>query len=167
MKNTKLAITFEQGDTSDEWQALNDGVMGGLSVGNAKHKDQALVFSGRLSTENYGGFSSVYKKLSLLPETVNSISIRIKGDGNPYQLRMRSKVMDYNVAYKVEFKTEVDKVEVHHFNLTDFKASFRGRIIDNAPVLTVSGISHVGFLIATKQPRDFSLLIYALEFYRS
>ena len=164
MKSDKLVITFDKDATTDDWHVINDSVMGGLSVGHTQRSNQALIFSGTLSTENYGGFTSVYRKSSKLPEHVTSVNIQIKGDGNRYQLRMRSQVMGDQIAYKIEFDTHANRVETLSFNLADFKASFRGRIINNAPVLKADTISHLGFLIATKEPRDFTLSIDAIEF---
>ena len=89
MKSDKLVITFDKDATTDDWHVINDSVMGGLSVGHTQRSNQALIFSGTLSTENYGGFTSVYRKSSKLPEHVTSVNIQIKGDGNRYQLRTR------------------------------------------------------------------------------
>ena len=41
------------------WRAVNDGVMGGLSEGDLELRDGVLNFSGVLSLENNGGFSSL------------------------------------------------------------------------------------------------------------
>jgi hypothetical protein len=165
MKSNERAIIFNKVHNLDDWEVVNDSVMGGISVGNIQLNNQTLVFSGNLSTENNGGFSSVYKKSPKLPEIVKSVSIRIQGDGNRYQLRMRSQVTGYELAYKIEFDTLVDKIETHRFNLANFKATFRGRIIDNAPLLEPHTISHVGFLIATKQSQEFNLSIYTVDFF--
>ena len=165
MKNNQHIITFATDETSGGWEVINDSVMGGLSVGTAQRVKHALIFSGTLSTENNGGFTSVYRKLPQLPEDVTSVNIRIKGDGNRYRLRMRSQVMGDQIAYQIEFATHPDRLETLSFNLADFKASFRGRIVDNVSQLKAGTISHFGFLIAAKQPTDFSLSTYAVEFY--
>lgn len=165
MKNNKQVITFAADQAGNDWQVINDGVMGGLSLGNAQQAEQAVIFSGSLSTENNGGFSSVYRQIPQLPEKVTSVNIRVKGDGNRYQLRMRSRVMGEQIAYKIEFATQAGRLETISFNLADFKASFRGRLINNAPLLKADTISHLGFLITAEQPTDFTLSAYAVEFY--
>lgn len=159
-----LSITFNSESNANEWQVTNDGVMGGLSNGNTKVDNQALIFSGSVSTENNGGFTSVYKKLAKLSQQIDSVRIQVRGDGNRYQLRIRSQVMGYDVAYKIEFPTVDDQLETHTFKLADFRASFRGRIISNAPELKAETISHVGFLVAAKRSKSFSLSTYAIEF---
>jgi len=45
------------------WQAVNDGVMGGVSQGRFRITDaRTMEFSGNLSLENNGGFASVRTK---------------------------------------------------------------------------------------------------------
>ncbi len=165
MKKNTLLITFDNKQNLEEWEVTNDDVMGGLSLGEAQLANKTFIFSGNISTENYGGFTSVFKRLPNLAKGIDAINIRINGDGNRYQLRVRSVVMGYDIAYKIDFETKMGKVENHTFNLADFSASFRGRIITNAPILKATTISHVGFLLATKQPQSFSLSVHAIEFY--
>ena len=42
-----------------KWFSVDDGVMGGVSKGKLSVEDGTLVFSGKLSLENNGGFSSL------------------------------------------------------------------------------------------------------------
>lgn len=149
---------------SPQWRILNDGVMGGLSLGETSIKDNAFVFSGAISTENNGGFSSVYKTIPRMSKNTDTIKIRVKGDGSDYQLRIRSQLDNYNLAYKVEFSTEKGMVQEHVFKLSDFKASFRGRIISNAPNIIPENMTHVGFLITSKSAKNFSLSTYEIAF---
>jgi hypothetical protein len=151
-------------DNADDWLITNDSVMGGLSKGHTFVENNAVTFSGFLSTENSGGFTSIFKKLPSLSESVESVTIVVKGDGKPYQLRVRTQVMGYELAYKINFDTSIDTVTTHTFKLSDFEASFRGRIISHAPLLKASTITHVGFLLSAKQPSHFSLNIYSIEF---
>ncbi len=78
---------------------------------------------------------------------------------------MRSRVMGEQIAYKVAFATHAGRLETFTFNLADFKASFRGRVINDAPLLKTEAISHVGFLITAKQATNFTLSAYTVEFY--
>ena len=58
---TSITI-FQFNNTSnlDDWQVVDDVVMGGKSNGNFQlNKDGYAVFSGDVSLENNGGFSSV------------------------------------------------------------------------------------------------------------
>lgn len=164
-KSDTLLVNFDDQQSLANWLVTNDGVMGGLSQGNVEIIDSTLIFSGKVSIENNGGFTSINKVIPTLPEAIKYIAIHILGDGNPYQLRLRSRVQGYNVAYKVDFLTQANIKQTLTFKLAEFKASFRGRIIKDAPILTADTVSHVGFLIATKQSKDFNLSIDAIEFY--
>ena len=46
-------------EVNEGWFALNDDVMGGVSVGEISLTDNSLVFEGQVSTENNGGFVSL------------------------------------------------------------------------------------------------------------
>jgi hypothetical protein len=145
------------------WQVINDGVMGGLSRGTVSPESDSLHFFGQISTANNGGFSSAY-----FPYTTQSfydaVRIKVKGDGKTYQLRLIKNENGYRVAYKTSFKTKMGKVQTHTLILSDFKASFRGRIISSAPPVYSNEIEQVGFLVTHKANSAFSLNVYQLEF---
>lgn len=51
------------GNAADQWQTVNDGVMGGRSEGNFRISGKpSMEFFGTLSLENNGGFASVDRK---------------------------------------------------------------------------------------------------------
>jgi hypothetical protein len=159
-----LSLLFNGVHLKEGWEVTNDGVMGGLSYGCTRIENNSLIFYGKISIENNGGFSSVFKRLPTRLKNTSSITIVLEGDGKPYQLRVRSKVMGYELAYKVDFETTANTRKTYTFSLADFEASFRGRIINNAPELTADVISHIGFLLASKQAGDFSLSIHSIDF---
>ncbi|MFT6897713.1 MAG: NADH dehydrogenase [ubiquinone] 1 alpha subcomplex assembly factor 1 [Paraglaciecola sp.] len=161
----RLVLSFDQPGQRDDWQVINDGVMGGLSVGKTQLKNQTFIFYGSISTKNNGGFTSVYRPIVAMPQEFKSVEISVKGDGKLYQLRMRSQVMGYDLAYKINFTTKEDTMQTLTFNLADFQASFRGTILSGAPILKAETISHVGFLMSSKQATDFSLSTYGIAFY--
>jgi hypothetical protein len=60
---------FTGADAEKDWQTVNDGVMGGVSVGKFQITDKkTLEFSGTLSLENNGGFASVRTKAKKLAD---------------------------------------------------------------------------------------------------
>ena len=89
------------------------------------------------------------------------------GDGNLYQIRIRSQVDGYNLAYKLNFYTKKNVEQHLTFRLSDFQASFRGRLISGAPELKAENVTHVGFLITNKQPISFALIVNDIVFYLS
>jgi len=123
-----------------------------------------MLFSGLLSIENNGGFTSVFSDSFSLPAEIDSVTITVKGDGKKYQLRMRSELSGYIIAYKTEFQTKPNLLQTHTFGLSDFQASFRGRNISNAPKLNADSIREIGFLFTSKRTEKFSLSIHSIDF---
>ncbi|WP_235938614.1 CIA30 family protein [Thalassotalea algicola] len=150
-----------------DWQVINDGVMGGLSLGSTKFLDSTIVFSGDISIENNGGFSSVYRPVLGLSTQFDSIGLQVLGDGNLYQVRIRSQIEGYSLTYKVDFYASKNIEQYLTFKLSDFQASFRGRLIPGAPELKPENITHVGFLVTSKQPTSFALTVKGITFYLS
>ncbi len=66
-----------------DWQAVNDGVMGGVSDGRFRITDrQTLEFYGTLSLENNGGFASVRSRPRALGlQAGDTLVARVRGDG--------------------------------------------------------------------------------------
>jgi hypothetical protein len=146
------------------WRITNDGVMGGLSNGEMTFAQDHGIFSGSISLDNNGGFSSVFRAVDNLPQSYKKLVINIEGDGQAYQLRLIIYVNGYRLAYKHDFKTVANKRENHIFELADFKATFRGRAIPNAPLLNSEDIKEVGFLMTKKVSGQFALSIFTLSF---
>jgi hypothetical protein len=146
------------------WRITNDGVMGGLSNGEMTFAQDHGIFSGSISLDNNGGFSSVFRAVDNLPQSYKKLVINTEGDGQAYQLRLIIYVNGYRLAYKHDFKTVANKRENHIFELADFKATFRGRAIPNAPLLNSEDIKEVGFLMTKKVSGQFALSIFTLSF---
>ncbi|NCG18888.1 MAG: hypothetical protein GWP91_07745 [Rhodobacterales bacterium] len=74
-------------DGDDSWYAVNDTVMGGVSEGFVDYTDDTLVFSGTVSTDSNGGFTSVRSVSDDwdLSEYTNLV-VRLKSEGQPFTL---------------------------------------------------------------------------------
>jgi len=149
------------------WRITNDGVMGGKSTGDIRFEQNRGIFSGYISTENNGGFSSVYRPVSTPSNQTDTVFIDVEGDGQPYQLRLALNINGYRVNYKHEFETKKGVREQHVFNLNDFRATFRGRLILDAPKINAQRIREIGFLINKKDAGEFKLAVYSLSFMAS
>ena len=136
--------------------------MGGLSKGGAKFSDNSLLFTGYISTANNGGFSSIYRSINPLPVNADAVEIDVQGDGLRYQLRMTIFINGYRLAYKHDFDTRLGKRQRIVMYLRDFKATFRGRLIANAPLLQAVDIRQLGFLNTNKEDGPFSLTVNRL-----
>jgi len=141
------------------WQIVNDGVMGGLSYGRLELTgDSEAVFSGNLSLDNNGGFSSIRAYYPPNLTDLNSIMIRVKGDGRKYSFRVRTNDSSW-ASYSHSFETIEDEWVEHSLPLDSFYPSYRGYNLRNMPNLSDLVIKEIGFMISDKNPGKFILEI--------
>lgn len=157
-------IDFTQPNEHQYWTAVNDNVMGGISTGKFTYDGSVSQFTGELSLDNNGGFSSVNRSVSPLTNNINAVNLTYIGDGRTYQLRLTTWKDGYRINYKHEFETIKGQQQSKTFYFSDFKAVFRGRLLSGAPELDALDIKQVGFLIADKQPLPFTLNLIQIQF---
>ena len=162
-KESSIMISFTEQQSVNSWRITNDGVMGGRSAGSFVIKQDKGIFFGDISLDNNGGFSSVFKEIEPLVENLKTVTIDVEGDGLTYQLRMVVNLNGYRLAYKHNVETVAGQRDKLTFTLADFQASFRGRSIDNAPILKSEDIREVGFLVTRKTAGAFSLSVFSLN----
>ncbi|WP_347709820.1 CIA30 family protein [Halomonas gemina] len=131
---------------------------GGISRGGLHVEDGSGVFSGETSLENNGGFASVRRD----PEAMNlsdasGLVLYVRGDGRCYQLRLRNYQLPEGTAYRALFQPPVGEWQHVALPLPAFEAMFRGRRLEDAPLLDPGSIQQLGLLIADKQPGPFRL----------
>jgi len=149
---------FSAGLNLDRWAVVNDGVMGGLSKGALEITGEGHGrFSGTVSLENYGGFTSIRCAVAdIVVSEGSKIQLRIKGDGKDYQFRVKHKARDYQ-SYITTFST-TGAWETIEIPLNDLYPSWRGQKLD-MPNFDRSSINEFTFLIANKRNETFELLI--------
>jgi len=93
------------------WDYFSDQVMGGVSEGKVTFEtvDQqpVLRLTGRVSTANGGGFIQARTELDApLPDTASGIILSVRGNGQPYNLHIRTKwtVLPWQL-YQAKFET--------------------------------------------------------------
>jgi monofunctional biosynthetic peptidoglycan transglycosylase len=152
-------IQFEGKAAEPKWIAVNDGVMGGLSRGGPEVKDGSLHFTGNLSLENNGGFSSVRTaKASYDFSGKAALVMRVKGDGRKYQLRLSTaaRFRGSAISYGAEFATEKDTWIEVKVPFEALSPSWRGRNLDGPP-LDLSKVAELGLLIGDKKAGPFEI----------
>lgn len=82
MSNPQIIYDFNKNAKLTDWQIVDDVVMGGQSNGQFKiNKDGHGEFSGYVSLENNGGFSSVRCNLEKISANKNNqLVLKVKGD---------------------------------------------------------------------------------------
>lgn len=148
---------------ANAWRSINDGVMGGLSSGGIVQVDEGLRFTGKLSLENNGGFSSARRLVGQDLSDATGVRLEVRGDGRDYQFRIRQNNRFDGVAWRAMFSTN-DEWQIVEIALDDFIPVFRGRIISEAGPVVASEIQQIGFLLSDKNAGRFELDIRRIEF---
>jgi len=165
---TKILFLFENEKEIILWNSVNDNVMGGLSQGKVSYtQDSCLNFSGLISLDNNGGFSSI----RTMPDNYRlgdyeGIKIKLKGDGRTYQFRIRTDRNFDGVSFTQEFNTAINEWIEVKLPFSEFLPTFRGRILENEKPLDPEEIKQLGFLIGDKIEGPFSLIVGKIEAYR-
>ena len=133
----------------------------GARRGNVSFTEEGtLVFKGKLSLENNGGFSSIRTNSDLGLDLGDSRGLvaRVKGDGRTYQIRLGTdaRYRGMEVSFMAEFPTEKGKWTEVKVSFGEFVGSFRGRTLKDE-VLDPGKICRVGLLLADKKPGPFEL----------
>jgi len=155
---------FEFNDEKEikNWRIVNDGVMGGLSQGRIQwdQVEHTMVWSGKVSLENNGGFASIRTAPELFKVgAFEKINLRVKGDGKTYKFRMRPSGNFDGIAYSLDFETMKDEWIEIDLSTQDFQPTFRGRIYPEYGTIPTEELQQIGFLIAGKQEGNFSLKV--------
>ena len=164
------SLTEFQGNDANavNWQVVNDGVMGGLSEGNFAVSDAGiLTFSGTLSLENNGGFSSI-RSAAIDRNLSNDLGIllKVRGDGRTYTMRLESTATfrGMPVSFSGEFKTKSGQWEQIKIPFSEFKGGWRGMRLPKE-TLDPAVIREMGLLIGDKKSGPFKLEIEYIRTY--
>ncbi|MEP1033613.1 CIA30 family protein [Ekhidna sp.] len=158
----QIVFDFDTTTNPQSWQIVDDVVMGGRSNGTFTiNKEGHGVFSGSVSLENNGGFSSVRHNTQIdKVSPLDKVQIRLKGDGKKYQFRVKQNSRTY-YSYIYTFRTSGEWEEIE-IPLSEMYPSFRGRAL-NSPNFSHDTIREVTFLIGNKKAQDFKLTIDKIQ----
>jgi hypothetical protein len=162
LMNAITLFNFDTNSNLDNWQVVNDVVMGGKSSSKfLLDSDGNGVFKGSVSLDNNGGFCSVqYSLTSLSLQNRNSFVIRLKGDGKKYQFRAKAKKSDSH-SYIYEFQTAKDWQTIT-IPIADMHAAYRGNKL-NIPNYDGTTLEEIAFLIGNKKRENFELILDKIE----
>ena len=154
----------DQSDVSD-WFNQNDTVMGGVSDSATTWIDGQLVFSGNLSLDNNGGFTSTFgpinDQLPTLMSGAKAIVVTARGDGKTYLMQIRN--YD-NTRYIQRFTTVADVEQDYVLPLADFESvDWRLSVIPNAVPIDSTTIGQLGFYLLDKQVGPFEIAISSIK----
>lgn len=154
----KILFDFQKDGDVQGWAIEDDGVMGGVSQGRFRVNDEGHGdFSGVVSLENDGGFSSVQWNFDPMDvERYSTFVIRVRGDGKRYRLLTEAARGDRHY-YEAEFQTGTDWQTIE-IPFKDMVPHFRGDRLDQ-PNFAGKTMSQVRFMIANGKAESFRLEI--------
>ena len=147
-----------------QWYSVNDNVMGGISRGGFSITEkQTGEFSGQLSMQNNGGFSSIRTRIDNgILAGYDGFDLRVRGDGREYTLL----VAPSNVrgSWQQKFRAP-EEWQILRIPLAAMDLSVRGMKRPFSPPITGGDIGMLGFLIADKQTRPFRMEVDWIQGY--
>lgn len=161
VKPGKVLFDFAEPAAMGGWQIEDDGVMGGVSKGTFT-RDPAghAIFSGKVSLENDGGFSSAQCYFDPIDvSSCRTAVIRLKGDGKNYRFIVESE-KDAHHYYVANFEStgEWQDIEVP---LRTMHPVRRGDRLD-LPDYPGTTLAQVRFMIANGRAESFRLEIASI-----
>lgn len=120
-----LTLDFGKGEATG-WRALNDGVMGGRSIGVVDYGRNTMIWEGTVSLENNGGFSSVRSPWGLRDLSgFGSMTFRCRtttGAADTFTLTMETHEQWWMPYWKANFSVDPEWREVT-LDFADLKKS--------------------------------------------
>ncbi len=135
----------------DNWGAVDDVVMGGVSQSNIELKDKKAVFTGIVSTQNNGGFASVRTKNFDPPLNLSNyegIELRVQGDGKRYKFIARCEGKWDGVGYCYSFDTIYNCWKTIRIPFKDLIPVFRAKTKPDAGSIDTSKIYSMQLMLS-------------------
>jgi len=158
----KVLFDFADPSALRGWQVEDDGVMGGLSQGKITRDPSGYaVFSGKVSLENNGGFSSIQNNFDPIDVSpYRTAIIRLKGDGKDYRFIVEAEE-NARHYYVAEFSTNGAWQEIK-IPLRNMYPVRRGDRLD-LPDYPAETMSQVRLMIANARAESFRLEIAGIR----
>ena len=156
---------FESAVSVADWSAVDDGVMGGVSLSSLRYDPAGhAVFEGTVSLENNGGFASVRSHpLELGEPGAAHYLLEVRGDGKRYKLNLRTDDTFDGINYQAAFEAPPGIWTLLRLPVSAFRPTFRGRSVPGAPPLDPARVRQIGLMIADRQAGAFALAVRSIQ----
>ncbi len=164
-------MRFQETAVLDDWWIVNDGVMGGKSLGFLDIKQEGHGrFHGFVSLENNGGFTSIRSATRRGRVHDGSgqhgVALRVRGDGKIYAVNLRTQGVWQGITYRARVTPPPGEWATMTIPFGEFEPTWRGDRVPGAPPLDPARIRSFGLQISDKQTGDFQLDVDWMGFYR-
>ena len=163
-----VLIDFNSDVSMSAWWPLNDTVMGGVSSSRMELSGEGkAVFTGNVSLENNGGFSSVRgPQIQQSLGEFEGIAVRVKGDGKRYNCELRTDDLFDGIIHQAPFETKSGEWQQQKIPFTDFVPTYHGERLSEDKRMKRENIKSVSFQISDNQAGPFRLEIDWIKAYR-
>lgn len=152
-------------ETQNPWQTVNDGVMGGLSMGGSKLDGGVLSFSGVTNTDG-GGFSSI--RLAIPRGALAGaefLKVRMRRDARAYSMTLRTNARSF--GRRIAFRGPIQGAPESNWgngilSFDSLQASIWGRAIPNARFDPGEAVE-IGLIIYDGKDGPFELQLKRIE----
>ncbi|MEM6721590.1 MAG: CIA30 family protein [Bacteroidota bacterium] len=159
-------IDFGKYKNGESWKITNDGVMGGLSEGDYRFSDDGVVFSGTISLENNGGFSSYRSQFAKRDlSSFKKIIIRYRSKEYAMGFTLEMDRRWYVPYYKADLPATDWKWIEKEIIFTDFVKYNIGRKRAGTPTQKeLANILRLGFISNEKKAGPFKIEVDYIKF---
>ncbi len=163
--HSTIVFDFSDPQQAALWLSMNDVVMGGVSTGGlAQHSDGSALFSGVVSLDQGGGFSSVRTPPAEYNlSSFHGLALVARGDGKTYKVNLTTTESFSDVLFQARFETLPDQWIAVEIPFQEFLPTFRGRTLPDHPPLNSGCIRTFGLMISEKQAGEFSLEVTTIS----
>lgn len=167
---SSVLFEFSSPQSVTGWSSVDDSVMGGISASTTTWVETsgsgALLFSGRMTTEQNGGFTSTLgpadQRLGGLAAEANALGVTAIGDGRTYVLQLRAGTSGQErwIARFTPTSTSGGSGNLVAIPIESFApvSRFLSPITPSAP-LDPATIEQIGFYLIDNQVGNFRLAI--------
>ena len=156
-----VLFDFRDSAATNEWTAIDDRVMGGVSRSRLRHEPAGYaVFEGEVSLARNGGFASVRSSPGTRGKRgATACVLEVRGNNKQFKLSLLTDDGFDSLNYQCGFAPAGDDWQTIRLPVTAFRATFRGRDVPGAQALDPARIRQVGLMIAARQSGPFALHI--------
>lgn len=161
-----IQLDFGAKKAGQDWQIINDGVMGGLSDGTVEFKETSVYYKGNISLANNGGFSSFrspYAEYNL--SSFKTVKVRYRSKGQTVAFQFEDKFYWWQTSYRTLLPTtdmEWKEVLINLEELDEQRLLKKTGAKINSKSL--AKIIRMGFITIDKKEGPFEMEIDYLSF---
>lgn len=163
--NEQTKIDFGS-EKTNSWSVINDGVMGGRSFGKVNYETNSMRFTGNISLDNNGGFSSLKSPFGNFDLSAHKrVEIRYRSSEIPMALTMEVSRAWYETYYRSALPSTKGEWKTLELPLNEFQGQSVGRktgtrLSKNELEQTI----RLGFINEAKGPGNFDFEVDYLIF---